>query len=634
MTANPSAVRSRILVVDDQPANIQLLHRILKQEYDVSMATGGLQALEFCRRKLPDLILLDVLMPDLDGYEVCTRLKADPATRAVPVIFVTARDSVEDETRGLEAGAVDFLTKPVNMPVVLARVRAQLALKRQAESRIEELIANIPGAFFRCPRPDTGRFDFLSEQFAEITGYPAGDFSGEAATRRFHELVHADDRSRLAELAGHGEGRVYQLDYRVLHRDGTLRWVHERGRLIVDDTGRVVCREGALFDITERKLREEETRLARLEAERANRSKSEFLACMTHEFRTPMNAILGFAEMLMRQIDDPRQREYLLSIRQSSLALLTLVNDILDLSKAEAGRFDLRYGAVRLRELIDELATLFRLKLTEKGVGFAVEVAPNVPQVLRLDAVRLRQVLLNLLGNAAKFTAAGAVRLQVACYAWEGTACGLEFAVCDSGIGIPGDKLALIFDPFEQIDRGEEFGGTGLGLAISRRLVGLMGGEIGVDSREGEGSRFTVRLPQVDVLPDAAEALQEPPAAPDSPNADADFTGLGLADPASPAAGGAGLAPFPAGAAAQDLLRMLVGAPTRQWQSLTDAAALDIGALIRFGTELEALGREHGWQDLAGYGDRLKSQAAQFDLAALPETLKTFPRLLNRLKNP
>jgi two-component system sensor histidine kinase EvgS len=332
--------------------------------------------------------------------------------------------------------------------------------------------------------------------------------------------------------------------------------------------------------------------------------------------------------MLMRQIDDPRQREYLLSIRQSSRALLTLVNDILDLSKAEAGRFELHYGAVRLRGLIGELATLFRLKLAEKGVGWVVDVAADVPEVLRLDEVRLRQVLLNLLGNAAKFTASGQVRLSVGCSAREGATCGLELAVSDSGIGIPRDKLKLIFEPFEQIDRGLQFGGTGLGLAISRRLVGLMGGEIGVDSEEGRGSRFTVRLPGVEVLADDAE---------DSLLAAGDGRGgeevpASLVAAAEPPAA-AGFDPLPEAEAARSLLRALEDGPAEQWQTATASAALDIGCLIRFGGELEELGRRHGWQALVQYGARIQSQAAQFELDALPDTLKTFPRLLSLLKS-
>ena len=243
---------------------------------------------------------------------------------------------------------------------------------------------------------------------------------------------------------------------------------------------------------------------AKKKAEEANQTKSEFLANMSHEIRTPMNAILGFTEILGDLVTDPQQKEYLSSIQTSGRSLLTLINDILDLSKVEAGKLVLEYTSVNPQQIFREVEQVFSLRAAEKGVALQVEIDPALPMALSLDEVRVRQVLVNLIGNALKFTEAGHIKLTVGQLNPDEEHCKLDliFEVEDTGIGISAEQQQIIFESFEQQvgQSTARYGGTGLGLAISRRLVEIMNGKIEVVSHVGQGSTFRVILREVSVV--------------------------------------------------------------------------------------------------------------------------------------
>lgn len=260
---------------------------------------------------------------------------------------------------------------------------------------------------------------------------------------------------------------------------------------------------GIARDISERKAMQDNLKRAMEEAEAANKAKSEFLANMSHEIRTPMNAILGFSQLLQNKITNPQHKSYVDAINTSGKSLLSLINDILDLSKIEAGRLELEFEAVNPYNIFKEIKNIFSFKISEKGLEFLSDIDSDIPKGLILDEIRLRQVLVNLVGNALKFTESGHIKISAHKEYSENdeSKLSLIFRVSDTGIGIPETQQEQIFEAFIQ-QSGQstrKFGGTGLGLAISRRLVEMMGGEISVESKAGEGSKFEVRLHNIPV---------------------------------------------------------------------------------------------------------------------------------------
>ena len=304
------------------------------------------------------------------------------------------------------------------------------------------------------------------------------------------------------------EKTVMGFENQFKRDDESIFWVSLTARSVTDKDGKVVCYEGSIVDITER-LEKERAEREREAAQAANHSKSEFLASVSHEIRTPMNAIFGFTELLESQIKDNQQKQYLSAIASSGKTLLSLINDILDLSKIEAGRLELQYTNVELRSIFKEVKSIFTIKIEEKGLKFIVQIDPTIPEVLSLDEVRLRQILFNLVGNAVKFTDRGHIKLSVhqGTQRKETNKIDLIFSVQDTGLGIPPDQKEAIFEAFKQT-KGQsqaKYGGTGLGLAITKRLVEMMGGKIFVESEMGKGSSFNLSIKDVLVVSDVSD---------------------------------------------------------------------------------------------------------------------------------
>jgi PAS domain S-box-containing protein len=334
---------------------------------------------------------------------------------------------------------------------------------------------------------------------------------------------HPDDRARVSEaLRAYfaGETPEYQVEYRAQHRDGSWRWILARGIAIRDASGKPVRFAGTRIDITDLKRIEDELRQAKEAAEAASRAKSEFLANVSHEIRTPMNAILGMTDLALDTRLTDEQRGYLAVVNSSANSLLNIINDLLDFSKIEAGKLELDHVPFSLRAALNETLRALALRAHKKGLELVCNVTPDVPDALIGDAGRLRQVLLNLVGNAIKFTEQGEVVVSVGRMTSHlqnheqrnHDSVDLDFAVRDTGIGILPEKQGRIFDAFEQGDNSttRRFGGTGLGLSIASRLVGLMGGRLTVDSTLGQGSTFHF-IASFPGDPEASSGIAAPP---------------------------------------------------------------------------------------------------------------------------
>ncbi len=331
-----------------------------------------------------------------------------------------------------------------------------------------------------------------SEQCLRLYGITA---QGEKITLdEWHSRVHPDDRDRKIAAARSrlNSHEPFERQFRVLWSDGAVRWLHSQALVVFDEDGSAARVIGVDFDISEHKRIQEELARAKEAAEAASRAKSEFLANMSHEIRTPMNGVVGMTELALETELTPIQREYLNTVKLSADSLLTVINDILDFSKIEAGKLELDPVEFRLRDFLDETCKLIALRAHQKGLELACDVSPSVPYCVIADPVRIRQVLLNLIGNAIKFTDRGEVVVTVESELAGGNGLDLRFAVRDTGIGIVPEKQKAIFQPFAQADGSttRRFGGTGLGLTICERLVTMMGGRIWVESAAGQGSTF------------------------------------------------------------------------------------------------------------------------------------------------
>lgn len=384
-----------ILLVDDNPTNLEVLSETLTEAgLQVAVAVDGLSALEQVHYHPPALILLDIMMPELDGFETCKRLRDNPATCDIPVIFMTALADTDNKVRGFSLGAVDYITKPFHQEEVLARVKIQLKLR---------------------------------------------------------------------------------------HLTKTLEKQNHRLRQ----------------EIEQRQQAEASLKKAKEAADLANRAKSEFLANMSHEIRTPLNGILGYAQILQRSKNlADKERKGLAIIQQCGSHLLTLISDILDLSKIEAEKMELCPTGFYFPSFLQGVSEIFSIRAEQKKISFITQFDPHLPTGIYADEKRLRQVIINLLGNAVKFTEHGAVTFKVKILESSPQDSAtptvkVRFQIEDTGVGISPDKLAKIFLPFEQVgDNRSQSQGTGLGLAISQKILTIMNSRIQVTSQPGKGSIF------------------------------------------------------------------------------------------------------------------------------------------------
>ena len=657
LTHNVTPSPTFVLVVDDDRDNLSLLSRVLGEHgCRVRLAPSGLFALESARTTPPDLILLDIGLPDIDGYTVCELLKDDERTARVPVIFLSARQATFDIVRAFAVGAVDYISKPFATEEMLARVQVHLSVQRmqrqlqhhvaqlehevrvraraeaalrEREAQIRSIGDNLPnGIIYQLMRHPDGTFSFpyLSGAIERITGYtpeqvraqprlvldgideasrarydaavaasardltvfefetqqqvadgsmrwrqfastprrlPDGSIlwdgicidvterkeleaalrerealfrltfeqnplgaamftldyrviqvndalcaitgytRDELLARNFLAITHPDDRdgyAALAEEVAAGTREQYAIETRYIHKDGRPIWVYAHGRAMRDDRGQPLYCLALIEDIGPRKAAEAELERARLAAEQAARAKSEFVAQISHEIRTPMNAVIGLTTLLLTSPLNQPQRDDVEAIRRSGTALLALIDDILDFSKIEAGKLNLQRQPFALGACVEEALDLIAPLADARRLALRYLAAPALPHEVVGDAVRLRQILLNLLSNAVRFTEHGEIVVTLAGTRVPGAhdppLWDISISVRDTGIGIEPAQLERIFQPFEQASDviARQYGGSGLGLTISRRLAEMMGGQLRATSTPGVGSTFVLDL--------------------------------------------------------------------------------------------------------------------------------------------
>ncbi len=677
------ALPGDILIVDDSSANLKLLMKILTgRGYVVHPASDGELAFRFLRSTLPDLILLDIKMPGMDGFEVCRLIKSVERTRDIPVIFISVLGGEHDKVKAFQAGGVDYIAKPFYPEEVLARVEHQLRLRelterleqkisertveltktnqqlnneiaerrqaeealRESQQRLDNIVANTPGAIYRCDNDEHWTVRFISAGITQISGYAAEEFINNRV-RSYASIIHPDDRQNLADAVASSLARKehYELDYRLIAKDGALRWVHEQGRGVFDPKGQLLCLDGVILDntdqreaeealristarlqlatrtaqigiwdwdvvknelmwddsmfqlygiqaeefggaydawartihpedkayaegeiqaalrgeheyapefrivwpdgsirhikadshtihdpegkplrmigtnidITERKQTEEELRnykdnleeviqqrtaelvMAKQHAENANRAKSVFLANMSHELRTPLNAILGFSSLMRNEPEaNESQRQSLDIINRSGEHLLHLLNDILDMAKIESGQVQLESQPFDLGAMVRDITDMMRVRAEAQHLVLQIDQASQFPRYIVGDESRLRQILINLMGNSIKYTEQGGVTLRLSTK--NNKAAHLLIEVEDTGTGITAEEQQRIFEPFVQLVEQGVSNGAGLGLTITRQFVQLMGGNITLESEPGKGSLFRVDLPLIE----------------------------------------------------------------------------------------------------------------------------------------
>jgi PAS domain S-box-containing protein len=396
--------------------------------------------------------------------------------------------------------------------LITASVR-DITERKRLEARYRTLVEGIPAVTFMAALDEGNNEFYVSPQIETMLGFSQREWLGDPFL--WHRQLHPDDRQRWGEEFARtcASGVNFSSEYRFISRDHREVWVHGEARIVRDESGRPLFLQGIAFDITASKLAEKSLRQsaeelerkvsertaelqeASLRAELASQSRASFLANMSHEIRTPLNGIIGFADLMRRgaETNAAERSEWLEIIHHSGKHLLSLINDILDLSKVDAGKLSVEMVRCSPGAVIDEVCLILAARAEEKGLQFKAVFAGLLPETIETDPTRLRQVLLNIAGNAIKFTHEGQVQITTRLRQPVGGNPMLAVEIADTGIGIPADQLESIFDPFTQADSSitRKFGGTGLGLAISRRLAVQLGGGVTVQSEVGRGTTFT-----------------------------------------------------------------------------------------------------------------------------------------------
>ncbi|MFV5699122.1 PAS domain S-box protein [Flavobacterium sp. ZT3R17] len=442
--------------------------------------------------------IFEAVVPKIKNESLRTKLShVDVVSLILFPIFVKNKfhgflgfDDTEKERIWSEDEVNILQTLAKNIAASIERITNETAIY-ESEEKFRLLANNIPGTVYLSKYDKYATKIYINDEIEKLTGYPKSDFLTKKLS--FIDLIHPEDKERtlLEEQDAIENGRPIHSIYRIYHKNKEIIWVEEFGDAIYKD-GKITFIEGIFIDITERKQTETFIKAKEL-AEASNKAKSEFLANMSHEIRTPLNGIIGFTDLLMKTNLGRTQEKYMTTVNQSAHSLLEIINDILDFSKIEAGKLDLFIEKHDVKEILSQIIDLILYESNQKKLGLELNIFSDVPKYFWIDSVRLKQILINLLANAVKFTEKGNIKLDVSVI--EKTAVSrakIRFAVTDTGIGILEENQKKIFQAFSQEDSSttRKFGGTGLGLTISNQLLGLMDSQLQLESIINTGSTF------------------------------------------------------------------------------------------------------------------------------------------------
>ncbi len=488
-----------ILIVDDKPQNLYALEKILEQvDAKVIKANSGEEALSKTLNYDFALAILDVQMPNMNGYELADLLLGDPATSRMPIIFLTAAFSDEQHSfQGYESGAVDYIVKPFNPIIFISKVNIFLELARYRigletiilerttallakGNKLRLLVDNTPDCILNLD-PD-GKINFINhfDASAELLGGSVYDFFDETQIQlQKNALKNVFEKNQVTEFES----------YMKLPWNSNGAWYSHRLAPIPQNKTISECVQISR-DITHKK-EAEEAQLKLIQAEAHSQAKSKFLSSMSHEIRTPMNAVLGYAQLLRRDSNlTENQKEYLDIIDKSGEHLLMLIDSILDMAKIEAGQVSLSPSKTSFHHLLNDLYKMFILSAQKKGLQLSIEFSEDLPDWIYIDANKIRQILINLLGNAFKFTKLGSIKVRAYLFEQDYEHVTIHVEIEDTGCGIEEEKIESIFEAFEQAAAGTQSTGAGLGLAVSQEFALLMNGKITLKSDLNQGSTF------------------------------------------------------------------------------------------------------------------------------------------------
>lgn len=526
----------KVLIVEDFEFDVESIVRTLKEEYEVVDFTNVFSRKAFVKALEDDydLIISDHKLPDFDSFDAFDILRA--SGKDIPFIIISGAITEDRAAQTLKKGAADFLSKNSltrlgsaarealeNKRLRKAHMKAQLELNETQERLRLAMESTQVGTWDFWPAEN--RLSFCARSAEALALKDAIHLSCD----EFFALIAEADQEILRQSMAVPTSILsassdYAIEFRLKDREV---WIGLKGKAYFDCNGQVQRIIGILMDITEQKRKENSLRAQTQRSEAANRAKSTFLANMSHEIRTPLGVILGYADLLLNPLDTAKeeQEQFLRRIIKNGQELARLIDDILDLSKVEEGRMEIEKKSFDIIELMHDIATSFQVKLQEKNIELTTSIHPRVPAVVYSDPKRLRQILVNIVGNAVKFTEKGGIHLAVDMIQRPDQSALLAFKIVDSGIGISESKD--LFKPFHQEDASttRRFGGTGLGLALSKALAQTLGGDVELlESKASVGSTFLVTVESGRLLSTPATAYSK------KPSASPDTGGLPLSD--------------------------------------------------------------------------------------------------------